>query len=58
MTARIIAVGAARSALRIPLALWERAGVGETALVTATYMREGGAGTTTVSKQLNVRVRR
>jgi hypothetical protein len=32
----------ARGALQLPLALWERAGVRETGMATATYVFSGG----------------
>jgi hypothetical protein len=41
-------VKVARSALQLPLALWERVGVRETAMVAATYILQGGAGTMAV----------
>jgi hypothetical protein len=38
-----VTVKVAQSALQIPLALWERAGVRETVMAAATYIVRGGA---------------
>jgi hypothetical protein len=43
-------VKVARSALHIPLALWERDGVRETVMVSAAYIYRGGAGAMTVRR--------
>jgi hypothetical protein len=47
-----VTVKVARSALRLPLALWERAGVRETVMAAATYVLSGGAGAMTVRPDL------
>jgi hypothetical protein len=48
-------VKVARSALRIPLALGERAGVRETVMAAATYILRGGADAMAVSRARRIR---
>jgi hypothetical protein len=43
MSLSMVTVKVVRSALRIPLALGERAGVRETVMAAATYILRGGA---------------